>query len=97
MKTHTTTKSLCRNLPVFAQLLQLIPPGLADCLASEAEIKPPCFLLCPPSLLPPPRATLHAFNLNEICDAEQVHRNKLFRIRGSFPAKRITFSNANRT
>ena len=38
-----------------------------------------------------------AWSLNEICDAEEVHRKKLFRIRGMLPARRNTLSNANRT
>ena len=38
-----------------------------------------------------------AFSLNEICDTMAVHFKKLFRVRGLLPARRNTFSNANRT
>ena len=40
---------------------------------------------------------LHAFSLNELVDISEVHRAELSRIRGISPAKRNTFSNANRT
>lgn len=97
MKTPTTTKSLRRSLSVFAQIVHLIPAGLVDRLAEGAKIKARLFSyahqVC--SLLLGQLAG--AFSLNEICDAEQVHRKKLFRIRGILPAKRNTFSNANRT
>ena len=94
---NTTTKSLRRSLSVFAQIVHHIPPGLVDRLAEGAKIKARVFSYAHQvySLLLGQLAG--AFSLNEICDAEQVHRKKLFRIRGILPAKRNTFSNANRT
>ena len=97
MKTNTTTKSLRRSLPVFSQLVQLIPPGLADRLGAGAKIKARVFTYAHQVYSLLLGQLSGAFSLNEICDAEQVHRNKLVRIRGILPAKRNTFSNANRT
>ena len=39
----------------------------------------------------------HALSLNDICDALSLHAAEFFRVRGSTPPKRNTFSNANRT
>ena len=97
MKNATTTKSLRRSLPVFAQLVQLIPPGLADRLGAGDRIKPRVFSYAHQVYSLLLGQLSGAFSLNEICDAEQVHRNKLFHIRGILPARRNTFSNANRT
>ena len=97
MKNNTTTKSLRRSLPVFSQLVQLIPPGLADRLGEEAGIKARVFTCSHQAYSLLLGQLSGAFSLNEICDAEEVHRNKLVRIRGILPAKRNTFSHANRT
>ena len=39
MKNNTTTKSTRRSLPVFAQIVQLIPPGMIEKLAKSCHIK----------------------------------------------------------
>ena len=79
------------------QLVQWIPPGLADSLAKEAKADIRSF-----SAFSHVLALLHgqitkAGSLNEICDAAKLHEPELNRIRGATAPKRNTFSNANRT
>lgn len=97
MKNNTATKSMRRSLPAFAQIVQLIPPGKIESLAAGRRIKARRFSY---------EDQVHslmlgqlsgAFSLNEICDGTEVHHTKLFRVRGMLPARRNTFSNANRT
>ena len=97
MKKTTTTKSMRRSLPVFAQIVHLIPAGLIERLSAGCSVKARVLSYA---------RQIHslilgqlsgAFSLNEICDSETVHAKKLFRIRGMVPAKRNTFSHANRT
>ena len=39
MKTNTTTKSMRRSLPVFAQIVHLIPAGLIERLSEGCSVK----------------------------------------------------------
>ena len=97
MKTNTTTKSVRRSLPVFAQIVQLIPQGMIAKLAETCRIKARVFSYAHQIYALMLGQLAGAFSLNEICDAMAVHGKKLFRVRGLLPARRNTFSNANRT
>ena len=44
MKQNTTTKTMRRSLPVFAQIVQLIPPGMIAKLIEGFRIKARNFL-----------------------------------------------------
>jgi hypothetical protein len=79
------------------QIVQLIPPGLADGLAREADADIRKFS-CTSHVV----ALLYghlsgASSLNEVCDALRLHEPELNRVRGVQAPKRNTFSNANRT
>ena len=97
MKTNTATKTMRRSLPAFAQIVQLIPPGMVDSLAEGSRIKARRFSYEEQVFSLMLGQLSGAFSLNEICDTEEVHRKKLFRVRGMLPARRNTFSNANLT
>ena len=97
MQTNTTTKSVRRSLPVFAQIVHLIPPGMIAKLAEACRIKARVFSYAHQIYALMLGQLAGAFSLNEICDAMAVHCKKLFRVRGLLPARRNTFSNANRT
>ena len=86
-----------RSLPVFAQIVQLIPAGLIGKLAEACRIKARNFPYAHQIYALMLGQLAGAFSLNEICDAMAVHFKKLFRVRGLLPARRNTFSNANRT
>lgn len=97
MKTNTATDSMSRSLPVFAQIVHLIPPGLIEAIAKTAHIKAQVFSYSQQvySLLLGQLAG--AWSLNEICDAFWVHKKKLCRVRQMLPPCLNTFSHANRT
>ena len=97
MKNNTTTKSTRRSLPVFAQIVQLIPPGMIEKLAKTCHIKARVFSYAQQVYSLLLGQLMGAFSLNEICDAMAAHCKKLFRVRRLLPARRNTFSNANRT
>ena len=97
MKNHQATKSMRRSLPVFAQIVHLIPAGLIDSVCEAQKIKARVFSYAHQIYSLLLGQLSGAWSLNEICDGEQVHRKKLLRIRGILPARRNTFSNANRT
>ena len=97
MKNNTTTKTMRRSLPAFAQIVQLIPPGLIETLCAACRIKARMFSYAFQIYALMLGQLSGAFSLNEICDAMVVHCKKLFRVRGLLPARRNTFSNANRT
>ncbi len=86
-----------RSLPALAQIVQLIPPGMVDSLAEGSSVKARRFSYEEQVFSLMLGQLCGAFSLNEICDTEEVHRNKLLRIRGMLPARRNTFSHANRT
>lgn len=76
MKRNTTTKTMRRSLPVFAQIVQLIPPGLIENLADACRIKARVFAYAhyAHQVLALLLGQLSgAFSLNEICDAMAVH------------------------
>jgi hypothetical protein len=81
----------------LAQIVQLIPPGMVESLAEGSRVKARLFSYEEQVFSLMLGQLCGAFSLNEICDAEEVHRKKLLRIRGMLPARRNTFSNANRT
>ena len=85
MKNNTTTKSLRRSLPVFAQIVQLIPPGLIEKLIEATRIKARVFTYAHQIYALMLGQLAGAFSLNEICDAMAVHSKKLFRVRGLLP------------
>lgn len=97
VKRNTATKSMRRTLPALAQIVQLIPPGMVDSLAEGSRVKARRFSYEEQVFSLMLAQLCGAFSLNEICDAEEVHRKKLRRIRGMRPARRNTFSHANRT
>ena len=97
MLKNTATKSIRRSLPALAQIVQLIPPGMVESLAEGSRVKARRFSYENQVFSLMLGQLCGAFSLNEICDAEEVHRKKLLRIRGMLPARRNTFSNANRT
>ena len=97
MKKHTTTKTMRRSLPVFAQIVQLIPPGTIAKLCAACRIKARVFSYAFQIYALMLGQLVGAFSLNEICDTMQVHAKKLLRVRGLLPARRNTFSKANRT
>ena len=97
MQKNTATKSMRRSLPALAQIVQLIPPGMVDSLAEGSRVKARRFRYEEQVFSLMLGQLSGAFSLNEICDAEEVHRKKLLRIRGMLPARRNTFSHANRT
>lgn len=97
MKQNTTTKTMRRSLPVFAQIVQLIPPGMIAKFSETCRIKARSFSYAHQIYALMLGQLAGAFSLNEICDAMAVHFKKLFRVRGLLPARRNTFSNANRT
>ena len=94
---RATPRPTKRAYTVLRQLVQWIPPGLADSLAKEAKADIRSF-----SAFSHVLALLHgqitkAGSLNEICDAAKLHEPELNRIRGATAPKRNTFSNANRS
>lgn len=97
MKTKKATPKMRRSLPVFAQIVHLIPPGLIESLSATCGIKARTFSYAHQVYSLLLGQLSGAWSLNEICDGEEVHRKKLFRIRGLLPACRNTFSHANRT
>lgn len=86
-----------RSLPAFAQIVQTIPSGLIESIAEAQRIKARVLSYAHQVYSLLLGQLCSAWSLNEICDAEEVHRKKLFRIRGMLPARRNTLSNANRT
>ncbi len=86
-----------RSLPVFEQIVQLIPPGTIEKLCAACRIKARVFSYAFQIYALMLGQLVGAFSLNEICDTMQVHAKKLLRVRGLLPARRNTFSNANRT
>ena len=97
MKTKTATQGMRRSLPAFAQIVQTIPSGLIESIAEAQRIKARVLSYAHQVYSLLLGQLCGAWSLNEICDAEEVHRKKLFRIRGMLPARRNTLSNANRT
>lgn len=96
MKNNTSTQSMRRTLPALAQMAQLIPPGMIDAFAKGKRVKSRRFSYKEQVF---PLMLGHLFGvfiLNEICDSEVVHCKKLLRIREMRPARRNTFSHANR-
>ena len=84
-------------ISVFAQIVQRLPGHLIEGIASRQRIKAREFSYSSQVYTLMLGQFLHAFSLNELVDISEVHRAELSRIRGISPAKRNTFSNANRT
>ena len=84
-------------ISVFAQLVQQLPGHLIENIARGERIKAREFSYSSQLYTLMLGQFLHAFSLNELVDISEVHRAELSRIRGISPAKRNTFSNANRT
>ena len=84
-------------MPVFAQIINLIPSALAGAAGEACRIKARSSSHAHQIYSLMPGQPCGAFSLNEIRDAEEVHRKKLSRVRGMLPARRNTFSHANRT
>ena len=84
-------------ISVFAQIVQQLPGHLIENLARGEKIKAREFSYSSQLYTLMLGQFLHAFSLNELVDISEVHRAELSRIRGISPAKRNTFSNANRT
>ena len=73
MKRNTTTKTMRRSLPVFAQIVQLIPPGMIATLSETCRIKARNFSYAHQIYALMLGQLAGAFSLNEICDAMAVH------------------------
>ena len=84
-------------ISVFAQIVQRLPGHLIDSLAEGQKVRARGFSYSSQLYTLMLGQFLHAFSLNELVDISEVHRAELSRIRGISPAKRNTFSNANRT
>lgn len=84
-------------ISVFAQIVQQLPGHLIEGIARGERIKAREFSYSSQLYTLMLGQFLHAFSLNELVDISHVHRAELSRIRGISPAKRNTFSNANRT
>ena len=84
-------------ISVFAQIVQQLPGHLIENIARGERIKAREFSYSSQLYTLMLGQFLHAFSLNELVDISEVHRAELSRIRGISPAKRNTFSNANRT
>lgn len=84
-------------IPVFAQIVQRLPGYLIEKLALRQNVKARHFSYSSQLYTLMLGHFVHAFSLNELVDISQVHAAELSRIRGISPAKRNTFSHANRT
>ena len=91
------SKTTRRMISVFAQIVQRLPGHLIESIACRHRIKAREFSYSSQLYTLMLGQFLHAFSLNELVDISEVHRAELSRIRGISPAKRNTFSNANRT
>ena len=91
------TKATRRNVSVLAQLVQWIPQRAISSLASRQQIKARELSYDSQIYELMLGQIAHALSLNEICDMSEIHRAELHRVRRTTPAKRNTFSNANRT
>lgn len=83
-------------ISVFAQIVQRLPGHLIERLAKGQAIKAREFSYSAQTYTLMLGQFLHAFSLNELVDISEVHKEELSRIRGIRPAKRNTFSYANR-
>ncbi len=86
-----------KALSVLSQIVRLIPEGLIDRLAEEADADIRSFRESSHVVALLYGHVAGASSLNEICDALRLHEPDVARIRGSQAPKRNTFSNANRT
>jgi len=84
-------------IPVFAQIVQQLPGHLLESLAKDQKVKAREFSYSSQLYTLMLGHFLHAFSLNELVDISEIHRAELSRIRGITPARRNTFSYANRT
>ena len=83
-------------ISVFAQIVQRLPGHLIEKLARGQKVKAREFSYSAQLYTLMLGQFLHAFSLNELVDISEVHKAELSRIRGICPAKRNTFSYANR-
>jgi hypothetical protein len=83
-------------ITVFAQIVQRLPGYLIERLAEGQKVKAREFSYSAQLYTLMLGQFLHAFSLNELVDISEVHKAELSRIRGISPAKRNTFSYANR-
>ena len=83
-------------ISVFAQIVQRLPGHLIERLAGGQKVKAREFSYSAQLYTLMLGQFLHAFSLNELVDISEVHKAELSRIRGICPAKRNTFSYANR-
>ena len=83
-------------ITVFAQIVQRLPGYLIESLAEGQKVKAREFSYSSQLYTLMLGQFLHAFSLNELVDISEVHKAELSRIRGIRPAKRNTFSYANR-
>ena len=82
---------------VFYQMGNLIPTHMIPALAREHKIDSRGFNANGHVLGLIFGHASNALSLNDICDSLSLHAAEFFRVRGSTPPKRNTFSNANRT
>lgn len=94
MNNQKTTR---RSISVFHQLVQWVPEGLIEKLGRHYKIDARRFSVTSHVFSLMLGHFIHAFSLNEICDALQLHGKELCRTRNITAPRRNTFSNANRT
>ena len=92
------SKATKRSISILRQIMQEELPGrkISEFAAKE-KIKAREFSYDSQIYLLILGQLLHVFSLNELVDVSQIYAAELSRIRGITPAKRNTFSNANRT
>ena len=83
-------------ISIFAQIVQRLPGYLIENFAKGQKIKAREFSYSSQLYTLMLGQFLHAFSLNELVDISEVHKAELSRIRGIRPARRNTFSYANR-
>ena len=92
------SKATRRSISVFRQVIQETLPGhKIDELAAGEKVKAREFPYSSQLYLLMLGQFLHLFSLNELVDVSNVYASELRGIRGIVPAKRNTFSHANRT
>ena len=98
MKKNKTKKPTKSKFHVLLQICNLIPGHLVSKLGREsgAEDKSRSFS-CWSHVLSMLFAQLtHSIGLNDVCDALQLHRGLLAKVRGATPPSRNTLSHANK-
>jgi len=86
------------NINTLKQICEFIPPNMVNKIAHQCGVDKQARTFTPWSHVVSLLYTQlsHSISLNDVCDAMQTHSGKLTKIRAAVPAKRNTFSYANR-